>query len=383
MSAMPSGMVFGNFGQYYLALNGRLVLLFQSDPEAFRAIVMHELSHLRNGDVNKTCLTVSLWKAFVFTALLPMVLYLLQGAFLDGWMLLNALLHSYPLPPLSHVWLDSLLPLIILSLAIYMVRNAVIQARENYADARALTWVSLDGMEHVINDLSNKYTLLSQLRDYHPNPRERLHLLRVPKDLFRMRFWEAFGAGLIFMIALPNIFMLLAMPHFIKFEATESSILYLDFPFTTLLLGPCIAGILSLGIWRATLAHLRYGTRTTYQSATQLGFHAGYIIRADTLLPRYFLSPLSAGCFPPDEFRYSLGTTDFRYPALSEPMGCRQYFGMVGSCSKLAFASSGLLDQSAPHGSSVRSVVLDPLLTACRHPANIESCCRCSKRKYN
>ena len=71
-----SGVAFGRLGRYYVSLSGGLIVKFRTDFPAFRAVVLHELAHLRNADVDKTYLTVSIWWAVVViseTALKPVV----------------------------------------------------------------------------------------------------------------------------------------------------------------------------------------------------------------------------------------------------------------------------------------------------------------------
>ena len=66
-----SGLAFGRFGRYYVVLNGGLAVQFYVDRPAFRAVMLHELAHLRNGDVNKTYFTVAVWWAFLGVAPIP------------------------------------------------------------------------------------------------------------------------------------------------------------------------------------------------------------------------------------------------------------------------------------------------------------------------
>jgi Zn-dependent protease with chaperone function len=53
-----------------------MVLQHQTNPGAFAAIMLHELAHLRNGDVALTYLSMSVWWAYLITALLRSVLTL-------------------------------------------------------------------------------------------------------------------------------------------------------------------------------------------------------------------------------------------------------------------------------------------------------------------
>ena len=50
-----------------------MVALAYTDPEAVRAIVLHELSHIRNRDVDQTYFTMALWYAFLLVAVIPLL----------------------------------------------------------------------------------------------------------------------------------------------------------------------------------------------------------------------------------------------------------------------------------------------------------------------
>jgi Zn-dependent protease with chaperone function len=71
LELVSGATAFGRLGRYYVSLTGGLVATFYTDRPAFRAVVLHELAHLRNADVNMTCFTVALWRAFVVVAILP------------------------------------------------------------------------------------------------------------------------------------------------------------------------------------------------------------------------------------------------------------------------------------------------------------------------
>src|SRR5262249_56113988 len=66
-----TGLAFGLPGRRFVAISGGLATKLWTDPGVFRAVVLHELAHLRNGDVDKTYATVAVWWSFVATALLP------------------------------------------------------------------------------------------------------------------------------------------------------------------------------------------------------------------------------------------------------------------------------------------------------------------------
>lgn len=76
LNPMSEGLAFGRLGRYSLALTGGLVKQFYTDLPAFRAVIRHELAHLRNVDVDKTYFSIAVWWAFVITVLVPGAVYL-------------------------------------------------------------------------------------------------------------------------------------------------------------------------------------------------------------------------------------------------------------------------------------------------------------------
>ncbi len=92
---------------------------------AFRAILRHELAHIRNRDVGITYFTIAIWYAFLLVAVLPFALTLLDegvgSIFSVTWRLL------------------------VLAALVYLTRNAVLRSREVYADVRASVSDGPDG----------------------------------------------------------------------------------------------------------------------------------------------------------------------------------------------------------------------------------------------
>ena len=56
--ASAGGLAFGHPGRYSVAIGGGLVVKQAADPPAFRAVVRHELAHIRNRDVGITYFTI-------------------------------------------------------------------------------------------------------------------------------------------------------------------------------------------------------------------------------------------------------------------------------------------------------------------------------------
>ena len=80
LDASAGGLAFGHPGRYSVAIGGGLVVKQAVDPPAFRAVVRHELAHLRNRDVGITYFTLSVWYAFLLVAVIPFVVTLLGEA---------------------------------------------------------------------------------------------------------------------------------------------------------------------------------------------------------------------------------------------------------------------------------------------------------------
>jgi Zn-dependent protease with chaperone function len=121
-----SGVVFGRRGRRYVVLNAGLVISFYADRPTFRAVVLHELAHLRNADVDKTYFSVAVGTSFAVAALVPFAVYLIYAlvrgkeefGFVFGvsWRVL------------------------VLAALVYLTLTSVLRARELYADVRASAW---------------------------------------------------------------------------------------------------------------------------------------------------------------------------------------------------------------------------------------------------
>jgi Zn-dependent protease with chaperone function len=178
-----SGLAFGLPGRRFVAISGGLATKLWTDPGVFRAVVLHELAHLRNGDVDKTYATVAVWWSFVATALLPFALVI-------------------PWSDLSIVP-RRVLSLTALALVVYLLRGAALRARETYADVRASTWSPFaDGLDRALPsgppEAPGWRSPLSQVRHWfslHPLPSVRRHAVRDPTPLFATSFWFAAGTG--------------------------------------------------------------------------------------------------------------------------------------------------------------------------------------------
>lgn len=176
-----NAVAFGRLRRYYVGLDNGVVAQFYADRPVFRATVLHEFAHLYNRDINKTYTTVALWQAFLVASIVP------TGA---------SLLWYWESVPSDEVYLIVSIGLVSTALVL-LARNAVLRIREFYADLRASIWEGPSGslVRVLQNFRASKegrwYTWLA----VHPDPGERLQMLKDTRPLFRLGFWEAFGAG--------------------------------------------------------------------------------------------------------------------------------------------------------------------------------------------
>lgn len=64
-------VVFGRNRRATVCLHSGLVARRDKDPERFRAVLLHEFAHIRNGDVTLTYFTVAVWRVFLALTVVP------------------------------------------------------------------------------------------------------------------------------------------------------------------------------------------------------------------------------------------------------------------------------------------------------------------------
>ncbi|MFC0107689.1 M48 family metallopeptidase [Kibdelosporangium aridum] len=195
VSPRTGGLAFGSGRKGYVALDAGLVTLHRTDRRSFRAVVLHELAHLRNGDVRITYLTMAVWRTFLVIGLLPLLI-----ASIDPW-----LFSPDPLTPLSGYWsaeyaewfVEASLQFLALVALVYLSRNAVLRAREQHADARVSAWLgSVDPRECFPAATGRKHPRWTGWWRTHPSPQARVAALGAPAQLLRPGFWESVLAGI-------------------------------------------------------------------------------------------------------------------------------------------------------------------------------------------
>lgn len=243
LNPVSEGLAFGRLGRYSVALTGGLVKQFYTDLPAFRAVIRHELAHLRNADVDKTYFSVAIWWAFIITALIPGAVYLGMDFTTSA---LNVNLAFY---------INIIGRVLALAVLVLLTRNAVLRARELYADVRASTW---DGPTGALNRVLEDFTRSKRGRHWavmlaHPDPETRYTIVHDTRSLFQIGFWMAFGTGIAAAITFDGIFFLFSsLGELLQFAPLAGAV-------AGLFLGGLAVGVVGSALWRATFAALAEG----------------------------------------------------------------------------------------------------------------------------
>lgn len=133
-----SATVIGRMGRYTVCLNAGLLRSRRLSFAQFEAVVLHELAHIRNRDVDITYATVALWRAFAALVLTSYLAY-------RGWLLMDGVRWFWPgygsgLPEVAVVaWL---------AVHVRLARADVLHSREQCADADAVAWAADPAVWH-------------------------------------------------------------------------------------------------------------------------------------------------------------------------------------------------------------------------------------------
>ncbi|MGV9212793.1 M48 family metalloprotease [Micromonospora sp. RB23] len=214
-AATHGGQAFGLPRRRRVALDVGLLVRFDTDRPGFRAVIRHELAHLRNRDVDQAYLTIAIWWSFALLALAPFVLLSLFP---------DLLRRPFP-APLLQIGDDPgrlthrLVTVLALAAVVYLARNAILRARETHADVVAAESDSDGALPRVVaalpwprNPGRRPVALLSwggrSRYGTHPSPAERARTLTDTGRLTRLGGWEMAGIGLTAGLALRGVSLL-------------------------------------------------------------------------------------------------------------------------------------------------------------------------------
>jgi len=233
--ARTSAVTFGRAGARRVVLRGGLVTTLVTNPPAFRAVVLHELAHIRNRDVDQTYVALCVSVAFVLAAVLPFAV-VLRGS----------------MPLFSITW-----RLGALALLVYFLLLALLRSRELYADARAAQWgagAALgEALAHGSGGSRRRLVPLGILGARHPAAGARIRSLEDPRRLFALTAIDGVAAGVVATLAVPQVTFLVGL-------MTASSLgsgAWAAVPFA-----PLVAGVLVVGLWRQRYADAVMGRRS-------------------------------------------------------------------------------------------------------------------------
>lgn len=173
-----SAFTFGRFRRRFVAISGGAVAARGRQPATFEAVVLHELGHIRNRDIDQTFLAIAIWRSFVVTALLPMA---------------GLLIFSQELSAPRLLWRTT-----VLALVVYLLRNSILRAREFDADARVAELDPDTSLGAVLVGLPpRRGWRIWHLGWLHPSGQDRAAALLDPAPLYGCGFWDGLAVGLV------------------------------------------------------------------------------------------------------------------------------------------------------------------------------------------
>jgi Zn-dependent protease with chaperone function len=255
-SMSPSGLAFGRWGRHFLVLNAGLVMQFAFDRPAFRAVVLHELAHLRNGDVDKTYFSLAVAGSFLVVAVGP---HLIGLASAPG--------------SLGNIF-NELWRTVVMLGVVYGSVIGILRARELYADVRASAWEGSDGaLRRILGSLEPVARGWQSLVALHPDPAARQEAVDRPQRLLGLGFGEALAVGIAATMAYPDVTLMLGL-----LTSGQKDVYFYSPVASGLVFGLLVSAIVGTGIWRATLASLRGGEYRLRAGRITLGLAIGMIL---------------------------------------------------------------------------------------------------------
>lgn len=115
--------VFGNFRSIYLKISDGLCEMLFKSRKLIEPIILHELSHLKNADLQKHTISEKLFKSYIILLCVHTILFIILRPFISG---IFFSFHSS--------WLIDLY--IVPTATVYFLNGRLLKIREFYADAR-------------------------------------------------------------------------------------------------------------------------------------------------------------------------------------------------------------------------------------------------------
>ncbi|MFE2698411.1 M48 family metalloprotease [Streptomyces mirabilis] len=241
-AATAGAVVFGRWRRHSVCLHGGLLARRHQDPEGFRAVVLHELAHVRNRDIDITFATVAIWRIYL---VLVLPAYLVWTA-----MHLHVAWSSPVFGPSERVADGRDAALTAATVAfVYVARADILRTRELYADLDAVRWGAHTGGWHRQADRrpaapgrgSAALASFVGLLRTHPTWEQRAASLADSRDLFRSSALTTFVTGATAAVAASQLSALL---NLLSGPAWVTRLL-------SALIAGLIAAIPGVSLWRA------------------------------------------------------------------------------------------------------------------------------------
>ncbi|MFJ8389408.1 M56 family metallopeptidase [Streptomyces sp. NPDC094438] len=262
-----SAVVFGTRSSATVRLDGGLLVRLSTEPERFRAVVLHELAHIRNGDIAVTYATVALWRVFLAAVLLPHTVLLVRSAIPD-----NNIPTSIGYTAVGTLGVAQAVLIVVL---VYLARADILRRRELYADLAAARW----GAEreawlpngtwraHGPSRRAQAWASFRELWRTHPSWTLRSRSLTDPSALF------ALGALPMFITGATSDLASTQLGNYSLGGIVSSS--DLSHSVRSLLIAGLIAAITVVALWRAVVHAVLTGRRVPSGWRAGLGLGAG------------------------------------------------------------------------------------------------------------
>ncbi|UJB46070.1 M48 family metalloprotease [Streptomyces sp. A1-5] len=191
---MTSGAsAYGRTGNYTVCLHVGLLARRGTDPEGFRAVVLHELAHVHHRDVDYAYASTALWRVYVLLALLPHFAGI-------GWIFLLAFsgTDSPWWPGAAPTLLAEVFVGLLLTALLHLARADLLRRRELHADLQAVAWGAHPGSwdrSDPAGAVAPALRRLTTLLRTHPSWAERRGVLADAGRGFRVSPLEMFLTG--------------------------------------------------------------------------------------------------------------------------------------------------------------------------------------------
>ncbi|MET8757922.1 M48 family metalloprotease [Lentzea sp. NPDC004782] len=250
--------VYGSNRRPTLRLSAELLTRATTDPERFRGVVLHELAHVRNGDVTLHYVTAALWRMFLGAVLVPYAVWAVASLVQPTWW-------SSEQP----VEVRRILLVVLLVVLVYLARADVLRSREVCADLAAARWGAPDRVWEAEAPVPARRWLASftELWRTHPRLDLRRAALAGTGELFGLRALPMFLTGVA--ATLVNRQVLAYLQNYLA----ESGLLGWASQSLVLVSSGLVVGVVGIALWRA-VAHAVLTSRPA-PSGARIGWWLG------------------------------------------------------------------------------------------------------------